>query len=255
LLVVDRPLPDAWSDELLDGSHLTYEQIEAYVDGTLQLTELATVRTHLAGCALCQGDVDEVRRFALAMDVQRPRRDGFAAAVRAKLGAWGWRPMAVATAAAAVVALLVVPVARQSGWRPGSSVQSGPADGDMALADNGTALHLRTDGSLASPAGFSEVERQAIAGAVRGATNPGSAPPLQLSNREFAGDGSRWADALARAQSQRPSAHLVLGALYQQRGMWAEAAREYRALTDANPQSPLARQLWLQADALARDRR
>ena len=47
-----------------------------------------------------------------------------------------------------------------------------------------------------------------------------------------------------RNRRKNPNAHLHLGALYQQRGMWTEAEHEYRLLFDANPRSEIARKLW-----------
>lgn len=51
------------------------------------------------------------------------------------------------------------------------------------------------------------------------------------------------ADELARARRQFANSHLTLGLLYARAGLLAESERELKALTDANPASPLARKL------------
>jgi predicted anti-sigma-YlaC factor YlaD len=51
------------------------------------------------------------------------------------------------------------------------------------------------------------------------------------------------AEELARARRQFANSHLTLGLLYARAGLLADSERELKALTDANPASPLARKL------------
>jgi D-Tyr-tRNAtyr deacylase len=53
------------------------------------------------------------------------------------------------------------------------------------------------------------------------------------------------ADELARARALYPNSHLMLGVLYAQAGMTAEAEREFKALVESNPNSTVARSLLL----------
>lgn len=60
------------------------------------------------------------------------------------------------------------------------------------------------------------------------------------------------AEELARARRQFANSHLTLGLLYARAGLLAESERELKALTDANPASPLARKLLRSLNTSAR---
>src|SRR5216110_2848954 len=49
-------LPDA-------GDHLTDEQIDAILDGEVDLTEYQSVFQHLSECAMCRAELDDLREF------------------------------------------------------------------------------------------------------------------------------------------------------------------------------------------------
>jgi anti-sigma factor RsiW len=51
------------------------------------------------------------------------------------------------------------------------------------------------------------------------------------------------ADAIERVKRQHPNSHLTLGVLYAQAGMLDDAEREFQALLNANPKSPVAQKL------------
>lgn len=50
--------------------HLTYAQLEAYVEARIEATERGGLDRHLAGCARCQGELADFRGFAA--DLARP---------------------------------------------------------------------------------------------------------------------------------------------------------------------------------------
>lgn len=54
--------------EFLAGAeHLSYEQITAFLESKLDPVELQTVRSHLAGCSKCEGEIKSIRAFDLRM--------------------------------------------------------------------------------------------------------------------------------------------------------------------------------------------
>jgi len=60
------------------------------------------------------------------------------------------------------------------------------------------------------------------------------------------------ADAIERVKRQHPNSHLTLGVLYAQAGMLDDAEREFQALLNANPKSPVAQKLLNDVRALRR---
>ena len=62
------------------------------------------------------------------------------------------------------------------------------------------------------------------------------------------------ADELERAEKAYAGSRLVMGLLYAEAGLLDEAAREFRALVAANPQSPVAKNLLRDVRAKRRDR-
>lgn len=86
----DDPAPRALSSEELDSkvertvasidallrepvTHATYEELAGLVDGTLGEVEEEIVRMHLEDCAMCAGELDDLRRLAAPAAIARRR--------------------------------------------------------------------------------------------------------------------------------------------------------------------------------------
>ncbi len=100
-------------------------RLHPYVDGELELNEMAAAEAHLAQCVDCQGGVERERRFRQLLRRQ-PRESvppEFRARIRARIRrsarVAAIRPWLVGTAAAAAVLLVVTLL---PGLRPGSSL-------------------------------------------------------------------------------------------------------------------------------------
>jgi hypothetical protein len=66
--------------------------------------------------------------------------------------------------------------------------------------------------------------------------------------------GAATMKELERLEAAHPDSHLVRGVLYAQAGLLDDAEREFRALLEANPQSPTAQKLLQSVEALRRPR-
>ena len=224
-----------------DG-HLTYEQIEACVDGTVAPAVRRDVDRHLPACKSCADDVTELQRFALGMAVQRAPAGASARSLRAGIAAWfGTRPfpLGITGAALVVVAAAITLMVRQGG----TTSTTGPTV--ARLSDNGRVFAVTASGAIGPDSGYSEADRQSIAAAIRDQTSSVSIE-LSHSGRTRSGD-----DETDQIRQKRPEAHLLLGALYQARGRWVDAQREYGLLLEANPSSRIAQQLAARARAEA----
>lgn len=124
-----------------DLTHLEYEQLAAYVDGTADAIDRELVETHAGDCALCRRELKDLQKFA-----QKPRH----------IARW-----AIAAAAAILIAIFVA-LPRRDAQRP-----------IVSLTDAGRHVTLRRDGQLTGLPGLSLPQQQAIA---RALTN-GELPP------------------------------------------------------------------------------
>ncbi|HWS73315.1 MAG TPA: zf-HC2 domain-containing protein, partial [Thermoanaerobaculia bacterium] len=117
-----------------DLSHLEYEQLAAYADGSADAIDRELVDTHAADCALCRRELKDLQKFA-----QKPPH------------LWRW---AIAAAAAILIAIFVtVPGPRAS--RP-----------VVSLTDGGRQVTLRSDGQLTGLPRLSAAQQRAIARAL-----------------------------------------------------------------------------------------
>lgn len=104
--------PELWRKlEQAETQHLSYTQMEAYVDSRLEATEAELVRAHTELCGRCAADLNDLKSFARGLNVKE-------VAQPARLGAWeraaAWFKMprhslAVAGAMAVLVVIVVVP--------------------------------------------------------------------------------------------------------------------------------------------------
>ena len=92
---------------MTDGSHLTSEEVAAYVDNTLSDAECTRVKTHLADCDSCRGEIVSVARL-----IQR--------APRSKRGIIAYSAIA---AAAAIFMIVVARPSTDSALPAGASVR------------------------------------------------------------------------------------------------------------------------------------
>jgi tetratricopeptide (TPR) repeat protein len=106
--------------------------------------------------------------------------------------------------------------------------------------------HL-TDKDLQREAGFAEVrcamaldQRDTAVDALRTLSRefPHDPEVLYITVHTYSDISSRTAQQLAAASPDSPSAHQLLAESFEMQGKWDEAAREYRAILKAAPQSP-----------------
>jgi hypothetical protein len=109
--------------------HLTYEQLEGFVDSNLEATEEAFVRAHMELCGQCKKEMDDLERFSTtrhdyeysavaAAASTVPVRRGF----WAKLSQWLTVPRhGLALAGAAMAAVILIVVSANLHMRSGSS--------------------------------------------------------------------------------------------------------------------------------------
>jgi hypothetical protein len=125
-----------------DLSHLEYEQLAAYVDGSADDIDRELVDTHAADCALCRRELKNLQTFAA-----RPWH------------LWRW---ALAAAAAILIALFVTLPRRDNGSRS-----------LVSLNDAGRRVTLQSDGRLTGLPQLSAMQQHAIARALE----DGKLPP------------------------------------------------------------------------------
>jgi tetratricopeptide (TPR) repeat protein len=103
------------------------------------------------------------------------------------------------------------------------------------------------DKDLQREAGFAEVrcamaldQRDTAVDALRTLTRefPHDPEVLYITVHTYSDISSRTAQQLATASPDSPSAHQLLAESFEMQGKWDEAAREYRAILKAAPQSP-----------------
>lgn len=105
----------------MNTHHRIERQLSAYLDGELAPAEMAAARAHLAGCATCRVELEELRAGKDLLGRLRAMEPppGFEATLHARVSrpgrtlwfAWPRPAMALAAVALAVV-LVVVPVVR-----------------------------------------------------------------------------------------------------------------------------------------------
>jgi tetratricopeptide (TPR) repeat protein len=205
-----------------DEGHLSYEQIEAYVDERISTRERAEVDAHVHQCRDCASDLEDVREFAAQMRVRPEARVTW----RERVAQWlHVPPFAMAGSAAAVALVLTASFLLIHKSQPQSAAEiAAVRPPEPAAAAPEIPAELAPD-----IRDLSDTHRDAVVSVLRGESQTAVTPDD---------------DAIEQARRKDPNAHLVLGALYQQRGMWAEAEREYRLLLDAHPHSEKARKLW-----------
>lgn len=62
--------------EAAGGDHLSYETIESWVEGSLGPIDLEIAEAHVADCAVCRRELDDLRDFVTRREPEQPRRPG-----------------------------------------------------------------------------------------------------------------------------------------------------------------------------------
>lgn len=101
--------------------HLTYDELEAYVDGLMDTADRVALESHTRGCRSCAGDLAGIQSLRRELQVAPPSRAPRAGWAEFWSALLGWRGGLVAAAAAcAIVAFVLV---RSPGPRRGEVAQ------------------------------------------------------------------------------------------------------------------------------------
>ncbi len=188
-----------------EPQHLAYEQLAAYVDGTLEEVEREIADSHFAVCRDCAGDLTDLRRYQTigeARTTAKAAPSGLTATAKAlwqRLSSFSFIPsfgMLLPTAAAAIVALILLGVwlavrtSRQPGGNEVVKVNA-PKEGDRASTQGSTPANVGTgtgDGTpvptpdRASQTGADEEQTTASRQATRVPQQRRAKPPASASN-------------------------------------------------------------------------
>lgn len=226
-------------------SHLTYEELAGIVDGREAVRDDPFAREHLARCATCRQELDDLRAFdALPVPVRAASAPTLWERLRDVLapppvaghpgnipgavtparwrGKLGW----MAAAAAAVLMLILLP---RLGREPGTG------DGAAASLVSATRVLDENPENRLSPDRITRLR----------AILDGTAPPVGVRPDDRSVDALSPADQeLWRwAQQRFADDPLLVGALAQDLGLLVEARAAYRRALDAQPDAPVARRL------------
>lgn len=134
----------------IDSAHLSYDELEAYVDGVMEAADRETLEAHTRGCRPCAEDLAEIQSLRRELPVspsnraRRPRRAEFWSTLL------GWRGgLALAAAACAAVAVVLVrapgPTRDHVAEVSGKPVQSAPAG---SVIHDGARVFTVHDGAI-----------------------------------------------------------------------------------------------------------
>ena len=173
-------LPDlgdsAGQDDGSAGGHLEYEQVKRYIETGGAPDDTGAIEGHLAVCADCRADVEDLRRFRGEYVQRQNVRPAGPLPMRGRFRARWWWAVAAAAAAASCFLLLRVP----SGRRTGPSVEKF----GVVLRDSGRPLALDRGGALRGLPDLPPSERATI-----GTILAGGNLPLAAFDPELASNG------------------------------------------------------------------
>lgn len=268
--------------ETARGEHLSYEQLDAWVEEQLDSSERELVMAHVALCDACARQLRAYESYAPAMSAPVPVAAGWGERVRAFFR--GPRLAVIATAALAVLVLSPL-VMRQTGHSGLLASLYGPAR-PAALND----LPANPDSTLVYPVSEAIEERQPI---LRWQTTGSEAVEISIldaTGKEIAKSGeisgAEWLDpvplnrgarytwevrtAIAGGGTRRGSfrvlsdadhekleaarasgaAPVTMGEMAREMGALSEAQRDFRAAVAADPKDEKARKLLDQVRAM-----
>jgi hypothetical protein len=212
--------------EDLRVGHLSYEQIEGYVDRTLRSQDRTEVETHVRRCSQCAAEIEGVSELASQM-AQATLQPAVRVSWRERLAEWWSMPQIrwLAAAACVVVAagIFIQPKERSFG------TAAYQARSPQVLRDGGVQVEVGSDGQVRGAEAYG-----AYAGMVRQAVGdegwrPGA--PGVAAERE------REVTQLRQAEGEH---HLLLGVVEANYGLLQAAERDFAELQAANPQSAIA---------------
>ncbi len=160
------------------AGHLDYENIEAYVDGTLGADEREAVEAHIGGCQACSEDVGDLRRVRVELSIAADAAPAIAAAP----SPWQWLSWArvlggmSALGAAAAIAWFMTPVPSPAPGGGGLVADGTGARPRHDLRDGALRLVIDAEGRLGGlPADVPEAARADAELALAGRLNPSAA--------------------------------------------------------------------------------
>jgi hypothetical protein len=185
--------------------HISYEQLQAYVDRTATPSDAAQLESHIRECGNCRAEVEDLQQFSASLKVKPTPAARYQ------------RYMVLGTIAAALVigvigAFLVWP------GRTGIKLA-------ISLRDGGSVIGLDNDGRLSVPAGIPDSDRQALVTALRERTIPVSITENLRSNRSVLLGSVRDEN---KFRVVRPVGEVVLDDKPEFRWQPLKAARSYR---------------------------
>lgn len=164
------------SSEAGAGTHLTYDEIAAYVDGRMGHAEASMVGLHARECGACATDLREIRDLKRLIDRARPAVVGRGRLLGSWRAAFGWRAVFAYAATAACAALVAVaihnhaanPTARVEAPAQSQSPRerSSPAAAIARMRDGGRLIALSADGALTGLDGLPDRYRAAVSQAL-----------------------------------------------------------------------------------------
>lgn len=134
-LAIGAPARSAVDAVIRHGAHLSFEQMQAYVDGTSTAARGLGVESHVALCPMCEAELRELEHFAPALRqaVDRPRAATAPRPWQRLLGSWGPTWAMAGLAGVAAIGLWVQAPEGRLGQPAGGPVElvgsarSGPA--------------------------------------------------------------------------------------------------------------------------------
>ena len=194
--------------EQAETEHLSYEQLEAYVDSRLDSSEAELVRAHTDLCAQCASELQDLADFAIrlkAKEIPSP----VTSSLWSRMGAWlQHRPNLWAVAGAAAVVIVIV----------GLGYSAPPAAGPENPATNAA-----SNGGPGRPGRPIEAILPPTTSAVLGTTaKPSGRPYRVLTQDEVA--------AYQKELSAAPNDPVARGAIALKYSLFDEAEKEYRQL-------------------------
>jgi hypothetical protein len=122
----ETPLPGPLWREIsrAEDQHVTYQQLEAFVDRRLDETEAELVQAHADLCARCHAELQDLLAFATALAAKTERQPE-KQSIGARIAAWFGAPrhsLALAAGAAAVLAVVLLLPRQKAGAPIGVSI-------------------------------------------------------------------------------------------------------------------------------------
>jgi anti-sigma factor RsiW len=239
---------------LAEITHLQFEEMEAYVDGTALPEARAMVEAHMGTCARCAREVSDLRAFTAMPSAAR--RDLAAASARPARQSGGLqsflRTPAYRIGVIVAFVLIVIGVMRFSTRTPLPAVEQHLASPPRAVPTNIVPSITLKDGPRQIAIGpgaeihgldqFPVAYRKEISDALL----------AEYFRMPSAAESARARRELVSVRSSFADSHLLLGVLQLHAGNLQEARQEFLLLAQENPSSPTALDLIRKVDELQR---